>query len=228
MKVILTGASGLVGEGVLMECLSHPGVEKILMINRRPLPVRHAKLQELIVPDFLQLEQYSRELTGYDACFFCAGVSAKGMSEAEYTSITYDMTLSFAKALVEANSNMVFEYVSGSQTDSTEHGRFMWARVKGRTENALFKVPFKKAYAIRPGLMQPSPGQRNVKGYYKILGALYPLLHRVLPNQVSTMRDVGLAMIRCAMDGYAKPILEIGDINALAGGGASPKLRASM
>ena len=217
MKVILTRASGLVGEGVLMGCLSDPGVEKILVINRRSLPVRHAKLQELIVPDFLQLEQYSRELTGYDACFFCAGVSAKGMSEAEYTSITYDMTLSFAKALVEANSNMVFEYVSGSQTDSTEHGRFMWARVKGRTENALFKLPFKKTYAIRPGLMQPSPGQQNVKGYYKILGALYPLLHRVLPNQVSTMRDVGLAMIRCAMEGYAKPILEIRDINALAG-----------
>ena len=228
MKVILTGASGLVGEGVLMECLSHPGVEKILMINRRPLAVRHAKLQELIVPDFLQLELFSRELTGYDACFFCAGVSAKGMSEAEYTSITYDMTLSFAKALVEANSNMVFEYVSGSQTDSTEHGPFMWARVKGRTENALFKLPFKKTYAIRPGLMQPSPGQQNVKGYYKILGVLYPLLHRVLPNQVSTMRDVGLAMIRCAMDGYAKPILEIRDINALAGGAASPKLRASL
>lgn len=217
MKVILTGASGLVGEGVLMGCLSHPGVEKILMINRRPLPMRHAKLQELIVPDFLQLEQYSRELTGYDACFFCAGISAKGMSEAGYTSITYDMTLSFAKALVEMNASMVFEYVSGSQTDSTEQGRFMWARVKGRTENALFRLPFRKTYAIRPGLMQPIPGQRNVKGYYKILGALYPLLHRILPNQVSTMRDVGLAMIRCAMEGYAKPVLEIQDINALAG-----------
>ena len=217
MKAILTGASGLVGEGVLTECLSHPDVEKILMINRRSLPMRHDKLQELIVPDFLQLEHYSRELTGYDACLFCAGISAKGMSEAEYTSITYDMTLSFAKALVEINASMVFEYVSGSQTDSTERGRFMWARVKGRTENALFKLPFRKTYAIRPGLMQPSAGQQNVKGYYKILGALYPLLHRILPNQVSTMRDVGLAMIRCAMEGYEKPVLEIRDINALAG-----------
>src|SRR6186713_2180658 len=149
IKIIITGATGMVGEGVLFECLQNSNVREILMINRKHYDCSHQKLNELIVPDFLQLDQFSEKIQGYDACFFCAGVSSVGMKEDKYTHITYDTTLSFAKTLLIHNSNLSFCYVSGSHTDSSEKGRLMWARVKGRTENDLIKLPFKGVYNFR-------------------------------------------------------------------------------
>jgi hypothetical protein len=186
------------------------------MVNRRPYSAKHHKLRECIVPDFLDLDAFSSQLTGYDACFYCAGVSSRGMSESEYTHITYDITTHFAHKLADLNPRMTFIYVSGSLTDSSEKGGLMWARVKGRTENALMRAPFKRVYNFRPGFMKPTSGQQNIKGYYKAIGWLYPLLRVLLPNQVSTMRDVGLAMINSVLTGYPKQVLEIRDINALA------------
>jgi uncharacterized protein YbjT (DUF2867 family) len=216
ISVIITGATGMVGEGVLFECLEHPAVERVLLVNRKPYPGTHPKLRECIVPDFLHLEPVADQLSGYDACFFCAGVSSAGMSEADYTRITYDLTLHFARTLAALNPQMVFDYVSGAYTDSSEQGRVMWARVKGRTENALTRCGFRQVYNFRPGFMRPTPGQKNIKWYFKPFGAVYPLLRLLLPNQVSTLRDIGLAMINTVLVGYPKPILEIKDINAHA------------
>jgi NAD dependent epimerase/dehydratase family len=216
IKVIITGATGMVGEGALSVCLGHPAVEQVLIVNRKHYQAEHPKLKECIVPDFLEVEKFSDQLTGYDACFYCAGVSSAGMSEAEYSHITYDVTIHFAQTLARLNPQMIFDYVSGSLTDSSEKGRIMWARVKGKTENALMRLGFRKVYNFRPGFMKPTPGQQNIKFYYKAIGWLFPVLRLLLPNQVSTMRDVGLAMINSALEGYPKPILEIKDINALA------------
>lgn len=216
MKVILTGATGMVGEGVLLACLDHPDVEEVLSVSRRPCGRRHPKLHEPIVPDFFQLDAVKEDLAGYDACFFCAGVSSLGMSEADYTHFTYDLTISFARTLAALNPGMTFIYVSGALTESSEKGRTMWARVKGRTENALLQLGFAHVYNFRPGFMRATPGQRNIPAAYKFLGWLYPLVHAIAPNHVSTLRQVGLAMIRATRDGYPQPILEIKDINALA------------
>jgi hypothetical protein len=206
----------MVGEGVLLECLEHPAIEQVLMVNRKPYGAKHPKLSECIVPDFMNLDGFTNQLTGYDACFYCAGVSSAGMSEKEYSHIIYDITTHFAQTLASLNPQMIFVYVSGSLTDSSEKGRVMWARVKGRTENALMRLGFQKVYNFRPGFMRPTRGQRNIKWYYKIMGWLYPVLRAVLPNQVSTMRDVGLAMINSVLKGYPKQVLEIRDINSLA------------
>jgi uncharacterized protein YbjT (DUF2867 family) len=216
LRIIITGATGMVGEGVLFECLEHPAVEQVLLVNRKPYHSTHPKLKECIVPDFLQLDAVTSQLTGFDACFYCAGVSSVGTSEADYTRIIYDTTLHFAARLASLNPQMVFCYVSGGSTDSSEKGGIMWARVKGRTENALMKLPFKKVYNFRPGFMKATRGQRNIKSYYKAIGWLYPTLHLFLPNYVSTMRQVGLAMINSVLTGYAKQILEVKDINSLA------------
>src|SRR6478672_87863 len=159
INVIITGATGMVGEGVLLECLAHPEVEMVLIVGRKPYNMNHSKLKELIVPDFLHLDMVEVRLSGYDACFYCAGVSAVGMKEAEYRRITYDTTLHFAKTLIKFNPNMVFDYVSGQSTDSSEKGRMMWARLKGMTENALMQLPFKGVFNFRPGLMKPTSGQ---------------------------------------------------------------------
>jgi uncharacterized protein YbjT (DUF2867 family) len=215
-KVIITGATGMVGEGVLLECLAHPAVEQILLVSRKPYGGTHPKLRECIVADFLNLEGVENQLAGYDACFYCAGVSSAGMSESEYSRITYDITLHFAHTLARLNPQMVFDYVSGSLTDSSEKGKIMWARVKGRTENALARARFRSVFLFRPGFMKPIAGQRNIKGYYKWIGWLYRVLHTLLPNQVSTLQDVGLAMILTVLKGYPKQILEIRDINTLA------------
>lgn len=217
LKVIITGSTGMVGEGVLFECLEHPMIESVLLVNRRPYRgASHPKLSECIVPDFLQLDAVLPRLTGYDACFFCAGVSSAGMSEADYTRVTYDVTTHFARTLAALNPQMVFIYVSGALTDSTEKGRVMWARVKGRTENALMNMGFKQVCIFRPGFMKASPGQFNLKWYYKTISWLYQPMRLLLPNHVSTLRDVGLAMINCALKGCPKRILEIRDINHLA------------
>lgn len=216
IKVIITGATGMVGEGVLLECLSHPAVEQVLLVNRRPTGRDHPRLQEIIVADFFALEKIADRLAGYDACFFCAGVSSRGMSEADYTRITYDLTLHFARTLASLTPGMTFDYVSGSLTDSSEKGRVMWARVKGRTENALMRCGFRQVYNFRPGFMRPTPGQQNVQPYYKLIGWLYPVVHLTLPNLVNTMSEVGLAMINSVLVGYPKTILEIKDIHRLA------------
>jgi uncharacterized protein YbjT (DUF2867 family) len=216
IKIILTGATGMVGEGVLLACLEHPSVEKILMVNRKSSPIHHPKLEECLIPDFMKLDTVATKLKAYDACFYCAGISSQGMNEADYTYITCDITLHFAELLVSLNPQMIFSFVSGSHTDSSEQGRIMWARVKGKTENALARLPFKRVYNFRPGFMKPTLGQKNIKQYYKIIGSLYPLLRTIFPNQVSTMREVGLAMINSALKGYPKQILEVADIKTLA------------
>ena len=213
MKVIITGATGMVGEGVLLECLQNPAVKKVLMVNRKPSPLSHPKLEALIVPDFMKLEQYAAALAGYDACFYCAGISSIGMNEADYTYITYDTTLAFAKVLAAINPNMVFTFVSGSHTDSSEKGRIMWARVKGRTENALLKLPFRGEYNFRPGFMKPFKDQKNIKTIFKIIIPIIPIL---FPKKSLTMQQVGQAMIHAVQKGYPKSILEIEDIKELA------------
>ncbi len=216
LKIILTGATGLVGEGVLIECLNHPEVSQVLSISRRPSAAQHPKLKECIVPDFFHLDGIADQLTGYDACFYCAGISSNGVSEKDYTYITYDTTLHFAQKLLEINPQMVFCHISGASTDSSEKGKIMWARVKGKTENALLRLPFKKVYNFRPGFMKPTPGQKNVKPAYKILGSLYPLLRLLFPNAASTMAVVGQAMINSVRKGYPKSVLEVKDIKQLA------------
>ncbi|WP_316802906.1 NAD-dependent epimerase/dehydratase family protein [Pedobacter nototheniae] len=214
IKVIITGATGLVGEGVLLECLEHPNVEEVLMVNRKPYLLKHPKLKECLVSDFLNLEIYSAQLSGYNACFYCAGISSRGLNEEAYSHITYDITLHFAKKILDLNPELIFGFISGSHTDAS--GKIMWAKVKGKTENALMELPFKKEYNFRPGLMKPTAGQKNIKGYYKIISGLYPVFHFLFPNQTSTLKQVGLAMINSVLKGYPKQILEIQDIKLLA------------
>jgi hypothetical protein len=215
LKVILTGVTGMVGEGVLFECLENSAVEQVLMVNRRPYPMQHAKLKELLVPDFLKIETVADQLAGCDACFYCAGISSVGLSEADYTRITYDTTLHVAQVLAGVQPNMVFIYVSGAGTDSTEQGKSMWARVKGRTENALGRCGFRAEYNFRPGFMKAYPGQRNLSFWYYPIAWMYPLARLVAPNWVSTMQQVGRAMIRATIYGASKTVLEVKDINAL-------------
>ncbi len=216
IKVIITGATGMVGEGVLLHCLDNPDIEQVLIVNRKHYNRQHPKLKELLVPDFMDLAKVTDQLKGYDACFFCAGVTSVGKKEPEYTRLTYDVTLSFAQTVADLNPGMVFTYVSGSHTDSTEKGSTMWARVKGRTENDLFKLPFKKAFAFRPGIMKPVDGQQSLKGTYRWFIWLYPVVHFFAPKSTLTLNEVGQAMINCVTKGYAKSVLEIEDIRALS------------
>ena len=215
LKVIITGATGMVGEGVLFECLQNNDVAEVLIINRKHYDRQHPKLKELLVPDFFQLDQYADQIKGYDACYFCAGISSVGMKEDKYTHITYDTTLAFAKSLLAVNAGMTFTYVSGAHTDSSEQGRAMWARVKGRTENALMQLPFKAVYNFRPGGMQPFDGQKNWKAVYKYIVKLIKFFSA---KSVITMHELGLAMINATTQGYPKNILEIKDIKQLAKG----------
>ncbi len=217
IRAIVTGVTGMVGEGVLHECLLRPEVEAVLVINRRPCGITHPKLTEIILPDFFDINPIARQLTGYNACYFCLGVSSVGMKEPEYYRLTYTLTLNFAEVLSRNNPDMVFCYVSGAGTDSTEKGRSMWARVKGKTENDLMKLPFKKAYAFRPGYMHPTPGLKNVNKYYKYFTWLYPLLKLLFPNGAGTLAELGQAMINITLFGYDKQVIEVKDIKALAG-----------
>lgn len=216
IKIIITGATGLVGEGVLLACLEHADVQEVLMVNRRLSSLKHPKLKECIVPDFFNLDGFEAQLSGYDACFYCAGISSRGLDEAAYSRITYDTPLHFANKLVSLNPSMVFSHISGGSTDGSEKGPVMWARVKGKAENALMKLPFKKVYNFRPGVMKPFPGQQNVKGLYKVISALYPLLSLLFPGSAITLQEVGLAMINSVLKGYPKQVLEVSDIKALA------------
>ena len=217
LRVILTGATGMVGEGVLLECLRNPAVAHVLVLTRRPTGRTHAKMSELLVPDLANLSTVESQLTGYNACFFCAGVSAVGISKEEYERITHDLTLAVGATLARLNPALTFIYVSGASTDSSETSRQHWARVKGRTENELLALPFRAAYMFRPGFMQITPGQRNVLKWYGAIAWLYPLARRLAPQYVSTMQEVGRAMINAADFGYSKPVLEVRDIVALAG-----------
>jgi uncharacterized protein YbjT (DUF2867 family) len=216
MKVIITGATGLVGEGVLLVCLESPAVTELLLINRKPLDRKHEKMNELILNDFSAIDQYSEQVREYDACFFCAGSSSIGEDEESFTRKTVGFVVPFAQTLAQANPAMTFIYVSGNRTDSTEQGNVMWARVKGRTENALLKVPFKAVYTFRPGFMKPVKGQHNVRFIYRIFEIFYPLWLVILPNWACTMQEVGLAMINCVSKGYDKSILEVNDIRLRA------------
>ena len=216
IKVIITGATGMVGEGVLLECLENHGVAEVLVINRKPGGISHRKLREIIHEDFFDLAPLQGRLAGFDACFFCLGVSSVGVSAEEYRHITYDLTLALARMLVKSNPELAFCYVTGAGTDSSAKGRIAWARVKGATENALLQL-FKNAYMFRPGFMKATSGQKNVKSYYKYLAWLYPLGRRLYPAGFCTLQEVGRAMINAASKGYPRKILEVKDIVALAG-----------
>ncbi|GAB4056347.1 Rossmann-fold NAD(P)-binding domain-containing protein [Spirosoma litoris] len=215
INAIITGATGMVGEGVLIECLQHPDVEQVLVINRKPGGVSHPKLKEIILKDFFNLAPIESQLSGYNACFFCLGVSSVGMKDDEYKHLTYDLTMNFANTLAKLNPDLTFEYVSGAGTDSTEKGRLAWARVKGATENALMRL-FKHSYMMRPGFMKATAGQKNVKSYYKYIDWLYPIGRALYPAGFSTLQELALAMIKSATIGYEKQILEVKDIVALA------------
>jgi uncharacterized protein YbjT (DUF2867 family) len=215
IKVIITGATGMVGEGVLMECLSHPDVDQVLVINRKPGGVSHPKLREIIHGNFFELANIEPQLTGYDACFFCLGVSSVTMKREEYKHLTYDLTLNVARTLAQCSADLAFCYVTGAGTDSSERGSTAWARVKGATENALVRL-FKRAYMFRPGFMKATPGQKNVKSYYTWLAWLYPLGRRFYPAGFCTLQEVARAMINVACKGYSKKILEVRDIVQLA------------
>ncbi|NTV45273.1 MAG: epimerase [Chlorobiales bacterium] len=216
IKVIVFGATGMVGEGVLSETLIHDKVESVLVIGRRSCQVTHPKLKEIVHQDFFDYSSIEGQLEGYDACFFCLGVSSLGMNERDYSRVTYDLTMQAATTLSRLNPTMTFCYVSGTGTDSTEQGRIMWARVKGRTENHLKRLPFKSVYLFRPGLIKPINGQKNVKPLLKILTGLYPLFKILFPGAVCTMSNLGLAMINTVLEGYPKQILENPDIAQLA------------
>lgn len=221
IRVILTGATGMVGEGVLLECLANAQVGAVLLVGRKTIGRSHPKLKELLVPDFMELDGVKDWLSGYDGCFYCAGVSSLGMKEPEYAHVTYDVTLHFAEVLAELNPGMVFDYVSGVGTDGSEKGRVMWARVKGRTENALARLGFRQTYNFRAGYIAPNDGQRNIKSYNKVITWMMPVLTRLLPNQGNSVRVIALAMINSVLKGYPKQVLEVKDIKALAAGGVA-------
>lgn len=216
IKVIVTGATGMVGEGVLHECLQHPDVEEVLVIGRKHCGVQHAKLKEIIHANFFNLSPIENQLAGYNACFFCLGVSSVGMKEAEFFRHTYTLTVHVAETLSRANKEMTFCYVSGAGTDSTETGKVMWARVKGKTENDLTKLPFKTVYNFRPGIFQPTKGAKNTLKFYKYMGWLLPVIKLVAPKSVLTLQQLGLAMIHVSTAGYKKHILEVRDIQEAA------------
>ena len=216
LKAIVFGATGMVGEGALHEALIDPAVGSVLVVGRRPCGVAHPKLKEVIHADFYDYAPIEASLAGYDACFFCLGVTSIGKNEEEYRRLTYDLTLAAAGALVRLNPAMTFCYVSGAGTDSSEQGRSMWARVKGRTENDLMKLPFKAVYAFRPGFIKPTPGLKNALGFSKVLAPFYPLLRGLFPGWVCTLEDLGRSMIRAARTGCEKKILECRDIASLS------------
>jgi hypothetical protein len=214
IKAILTGATGMVGEGVLHECLLHSDVEDVLVVGRRSCGISYPKLKELIAPNFFDLSSIQDQLSGYNACFFCLGVSSVGMKEPEYHKLTYELTMNFANTLVPRNPGMIFCYISGKGTN--ENGKMMWARVKGRTESDLMNLNFKKVYNFRPGVMTPTKGLKNTLSFYKYAGWLIPFVKLSSPGTVSSLKEVGLAMINAVDKGYGKQILEVKDIIALS------------
>jgi uncharacterized protein YbjT (DUF2867 family) len=219
MKVIIFGATGMVGQGVLRECLRDQGVSQVLTVGRSATGVAASKLTEVVHRDFFDFSALAPELAGYDACFFCLGVSSAGMSEAEYTRLTYDITLAAATVLVQGNPGMTFVYVSGMGTDSSEKGRSMWARVKGRTENALLALPFRAAYMFRPGAIQPLHGITSktplYRWTYRVASPFLSLLRRLAPGYVTSTEQIGRAMIKVVRNGAPRHVLEGRDISLL-------------
>jgi uncharacterized protein YbjT (DUF2867 family) len=219
MNVLLFGATGMVGQGVLRECLRDTDVGRVLAVGRRPTGQVHEKLRELVVADPADLRAVESQLVGFDACFFCLGVTSAGLSEERYTRLTFDLTLAVARTLARLDPGMTFVYVSGSGTDSSERGRVMWARVKGRTENALLALPFKAAYMFRPAYIQPLDGIQSRTRLYRVayaaIAPLYPLLKRLFPGTVTTTAQLGRAMLAVARHGFGRPVLETRDINGL-------------
>ena len=217
LKVIVTGSTGMVGEGVLHACLEHSVVESVLVINRKSCGVSHPKLTEIIHADFFDLSTLEEQITGYNACFFCLGVSSVGMKEPEYTRMTYSLTLSFADTLARLNPDMTFCYVSGAGTDGTEKGRSMWARVKGKTENDLMKLPFRQVFNFRLAFPIPDKDMKNTHSYFKYVSWLIPVVRILFPNFICSLKDLGKAMINSALYGYPAGVLEVKDIKKLAG-----------
>jgi uncharacterized protein YbjT (DUF2867 family) len=220
MKVLILGATGMVGQGALRECLLDPEVARAVTVGRTHSGQQDPKLHEIVHADLLDYSAIERELSGFDACFFCLGKSSAGLSEQEYRRVTFDMALAAGRTLVRLNPQMTFIYVSGAGTDSTEAGGTMWARVKGQTENALLALPFKAAYMLRPGVIQPMHGIKSKTRSYRILysatSLLLPALRAILPNYVTTTEKLGRVMISLAKRGYEKPVLESRDINAVS------------
>jgi hypothetical protein len=216
IKAIIFGATGMVGEGVLHISLNHPAVESVLVIGRRSCGTNHAKLKEIIHNNFFDYKNIEEELKGYNTCFFCLGVSSIGMKKEDYSRITYNLTMCAAETLSNLNPDMTFCYISGQGTDTSENGRLMWARVKGKTENELLRLPFKDAYMFRPGFIKPIKGLRNAYTASAVVGIFYPLLKTLLPKYVCTLEELGLTMINVSVKGYSKKILENNDIKELA------------
>jgi uncharacterized protein YbjT (DUF2867 family) len=221
MKAVIFGATGMVGQGVLRECLIDADVELVQTVGRTATGIPHPKLQEIVHTDLWNYAPVEAGFSGFDACFFCLGVSSKGMKDEEYKRVTYGITMAAADVVCRLNPKMTFIYVSGAGTDSSEHGKIMWARIKGKTENALLKMPFAAAYMFRPGLIQPLDGiQSKTKGYrlfYKYIGWLLPTLRSMFPNHVLTTKQIGRAMLNATKNGYPKRVLESKDIRAAAG-----------
>jgi uncharacterized protein YbjT (DUF2867 family) len=225
VKVLLFGATGMIGQGVLRECLLDPGVERVVTIGRSATRQQHTKLTEIVHGDLHDYSAIESHLTGFDACFFCLGIASAGMTEEDYTRVTYGIAVAAAETLVRRNPQMTFIFVSGAGSDSTERGRTMWARVKGKAENAILRTPFKGAYVFRPGVIQPLHGIRSRTTLYRVLyvvmGPVLPLLRRILPRYVTTTEVIGRAMLKIARHGADVRVLESADINrygAAAGG----------
>ncbi len=220
MKAIITGSTGMIGKGVLLECLDDTRVDQVLVVNRNPIGIIHQKLNEVLLKDFMNPAAIKENLKGYDAVFFCLGISAQGMKEADYRRITYDYTINFAKAFKEVNPEGTFIYVSGQGTDSSEKGRMMWARVKGKTENDLLSMGFRQAYMFRPGIIRPLRGiQSRTNWYsvmYKIVKPLWPALIAIFGNNITDSTKIGKAMINVSIKGSDKKHFENPGINALA------------
>ena len=220
MNVVLFGASGMVGQGVLRECLRDPTVQKVVCVGRTALDEQHPKLVQIVHQDLFELSGLGDQLRGLDACFFCLGVTSSGMTEEQYRRLTYDLTVSVASTLVRLNPTMTFVYVSGAGTDSSERGRTMWARVKGATENALLHMPFKAAYMLRPGVIIPLGGikskTQSYRIFYDVLGPLLRLLYRLRPGSMTTTEQLGLAMLRLARAGGPGHVLDGAAINLVA------------
>lgn len=210
LNIIITGATGMVGEGVLHECLNSDMVASVLVVGRRSCGYQHPKLKEILHNDFFNISALKDTFKNYNTCLFCLGVSSVGMNEADFSHMTYELTMHFAEQC--AHEGMTFSYISGAGTDSTEKGRLMWARVKGKTENDLQKLPFKKVYLYRPGMLKPTPGLKNTLSYYKYLGWLYPVLKLIAPSTASRLSELGQSMIRTAYYHYPHSIIEVKDI----------------
>ena len=216
IKAIITGTTGMVGEGVLHECLNHPDVEEVLIINRKHFDLEHPKLKEIIHKDFYDLSSIEDQLSDYNACFFCLGTTSIGKNEEDYTRITYTLTKTFADTLVKLNPEMIFCYVSGSGTDSSERGKTMWARVKGRTENYILNLGFSRAFMFRPAFIIPTKGLKNTLKFYKFSAPIIPFFKLFFPKYICSLKEIGLAMINCVTKGYEKKVLEVNDIKILA------------